>query len=39
VLPFGKPDTTEDVEEYEELEEHRATPRGEHSGSPLPAAN
>jgi EmrB/QacA subfamily drug resistance transporter len=39
VLPFGKPDTTEDVEEFEELEERRATPRGEHSGSPLPAAN
>jgi EmrB/QacA subfamily drug resistance transporter len=39
VLPFGKPDTTEDLEEFEEMEERRATPRGEHSSSPLPAAN
>jgi EmrB/QacA subfamily drug resistance transporter len=39
VLPFGKPDTTEDVEEFEELEERRAAPRGERPASPLPAGN
>jgi glycerol-3-phosphate acyltransferase PlsY len=39
VFPFGKPDTTADVEEFEELEERRPGPRGEHSTSPLPAAN
>ena len=39
VLPFGKPDTTADVEEFEELEERRPAPRGERPSSPLPAAN
>jgi MFS family permease len=34
VFPFGKPDTTADAEEFEELEEHRPGPRGEHSTSP-----
>jgi EmrB/QacA subfamily drug resistance transporter len=38
-LPFGKPDTTQDVEEFEELEERRPAPRGERPASPLPAAN
>jgi EmrB/QacA subfamily drug resistance transporter len=39
VFPFGKPDTTADAREFEALEEHRPGPRGEHSTSPLPAAN
>lgn len=39
VLPFGKPDTTADAEEFEEIERRRATPRGDAPSSALPAAN
>ncbi|HEX4753534.1 MAG TPA: MFS transporter, partial [Solirubrobacterales bacterium] len=39
VLPFGKPDTTADAEEFEEIEDRRTTSRGETPSSPLPAAN
>jgi MFS family permease len=38
VLPFGKPDTTADAEEYEEAEERRAGGHSERPASALPAA-
>ncbi len=39
VIPFEKPDTTEDLEEFEALEERRGAPGEEGPSRPLPAAD